>query len=125
MTVGTPGTHHHPHHHKQQQPPTDEESPTRKDRETSLIPLDLPASYRTPRPQREHENHLYVTDSWLFKGIQEHVDDLPFSDVVVDSDVAVAARSRVDVLCEYTFIETTPSQRKENELFPAVYVPGT
>lgn len=101
--------------------PNAEHEPTRKDRESSPIPLDLPSSYKKPRTQ---ENHLYVTDSWLFKGIKEHIDDLHFSDVVLKNDNVVTARRKVDVLGEYTFIETTPSQEKETKVFPAIYVPG-
>lgn len=61
----------------------------------------------------------------MFKGIKEYVGDLHLSRVDGDEVVAVEARSKVEVLCEYTFIKTTPSQRSEAEmLFPAVYVPG-
>lgn len=106
------------------QPESDTDTDTstlQTDCESSSVSLNLPDSDEMPRTQ---ENHLYVTDSWLFKGIKEHTDDLHFSDVVIDSDKAVTARSKVDVLGEYTFIETTPTQRKTAEMFPAVYVPG-
>lgn len=106
------------------------------DRESSssLIQLDLPdpgAALETmPCATETHmaasptESRLYLTDSWLFKGLREHVEDLRFSDVVIDSDKVVTARKKIDVLGEYTFIETTPTQRQTAEMFPAVYVPG-
>lgn len=82
---------------------------------------------KSPRRQEENNNNnnLYVTDSWLFKGIKEYIGDLHLSSVDSDKVVAVEARCKVEVLCEYTFIETTPSQGSEAEMcFPAVYVPG-
>lgn len=66
------------------------------------------------------------TDSALFKGIKEHLGDLRLADVVVKEDggKAIMARSKVNVVGEYTFIEETPSQERKNSMFPAVYVPG-
>lgn len=91
-----------------------------KKREPSEIPLDLPESYKQPRPQ---ENYLPMTDSWLFKGIKDHIGDLPLS-VITRGPEVVRARNKIEVLCEYTWVNVTPSQQAANKNFPAVYVPG-
>lgn len=88
---------------------------------TSIV-LEVPAAYKMRRSQEE-PNHLPITNSWLFRGIKSHVGDLHLPDIVSVGD-EVAARSRIEVLCEYTWINITPSQESSGKRFPAIYVPG-
>lgn len=88
---------------------------------TSIV-LEVPDAYKVRRLQEP--SHLSITDSWMFKGVKAHVGDLHLCDIV-SIDEKVVSRSRIEVMCEYTWIDTTPSQERLGKTFPAVYVPGT
>lgn len=79
-----------------------------------------------PEPCRKAQikkNEWLATGSRLFKGIKNHVGDLHFSDILILNKVIIA-RNKIDVVAEYTFIETFGSRREPAEGFPAIYVPG-
>lgn len=74
-----------------------------------------------PAPDR---NVLTLTNSWLFKGLKDMRGDWKL-DTIVASDEPVVSRKKIEVLGEYTWITSTPSQDARNLRFPAIYVPGT
>ncbi|KAG8161102.1 hypothetical protein KVR01_009366 [Diaporthe batatas] len=66
---------------------------------------------------------LPISYGWMVRGTVEHIEDLHLSGIPVCSK-AVRSKTQIQVLGEYTWIETTPSQEKTFERFPAIYVPG-
>ncbi|ROW09273.1 hypothetical protein VPNG_05794 [Cytospora leucostoma] len=69
-------------------------------------PLPLPMSY-----------------GWMVKGTNEHVEDLHLPGIP-KCDSEIQSKSKVEVICEYTWIQATPSQEETGTSFPAIYVPG-
>lgn len=66
---------------------------------------------------------LPIAYGWMVKGTKEHVEDLHLSGIMF-CDREVDSKRTIKVLCEYTWIQPTPSQDKTGEIFPAIYVPG-
>ncbi|KUI70118.1 hypothetical protein VM1G_06283 [Cytospora mali] len=66
---------------------------------------------------------LSISYGWMVKGTKEHIEDIYISGSLF-SDKEVRSKRKIEVLCEYTWIQTTPSQEKRGDIFPAIYVPG-
>ncbi|ROW01989.1 hypothetical protein VMCG_05502 [Cytospora schulzeri] len=66
---------------------------------------------------------LPISYGWMVKGTKEHVEDLHLSGFMF-CDREVHSKKTIEVLCEYTWIQATPSQERTGDMFPAIYVPG-
>lgn len=66
---------------------------------------------------------LPISYGWMVKGTKEHLEDIQLSGILF-CDRSVHSKSTIEVLCEYTWIQATPSQEKTGDKFPAIYVPG-
>ncbi|KUI54677.1 hypothetical protein VP1G_02095 [Cytospora mali] len=106
--------------------PTEYEKVKRLQRRQRKLTPGIDIDYTNPHSS---DNFLYVVPplsisyGWMVKGTKEHVEDIYISGSLF-SDKEVRSKRKIEVLCEYTWIQTTPSQEKRGDIFPAIYVPG-
>lgn len=80
------------------------------------------SGYKALEPLKEPLS-LPISYGWMVKGTNEHVEDL-YLPGILKCDSEIYSKGKVEVLCEYTWIQATPSQERAGTAFPAIYVPG-
>lgn len=66
---------------------------------------------------------LSIAYGWMTKGTNKHLEDLYLSGVWF-CDGEVQSENKIEVLCEYTWVEATPGRGMADHMSRAIYVPG-